>query len=233
VLLLALSPFRDLVARIFGRPHWRASEQTRNAALLAVGLLPILYFSPALWGARYQIAAVGIALGLVGWAAGRGGVGMGHGLAGAIGVMSIVSFFWTEPRFWLWWSEAKALAAIPYPERASTLNPALDPKVASAIMKDVGLLREKQLGPGAVLAFNTSYGTYMALFWNNEFSNKIVWVKEGPDYLDRVAAAGATWAYAAYGDPIYGKFKEKDSGWAELGPVNVERWGAMFRRTRW
>lgn len=237
VLLLAMTPLRDLGARVFRRPAWRASGATRNAALLAVGLLPMLYFSPALWGARYQIAAVGVALGLVGWAAGRGGEGRGHGLAAAIGVGSIVSFFWAEPRFYLWWSEAKAFAAVPYPERevtqATSIDPALDAKMGSAIMKDIGMLREKQLGPGAVLAFNSAYGTFMGLFWNNEFSNRIVWVPEGPDYLERVAATGATWTYCAYADPTYSKLKDKDSGWTELGTVNVEHWGAMFRRTKW
>jgi hypothetical protein len=237
VLLLALTPFRDLIARVLRRPQWRSSEATRSASLLAVGLLPMLYFSPALWGARYQIAAVGIALGLVGWAAGRGGEGRGHGLAGAIGVMSIVSFFWTEPRFWLWWSEAKKLAAIPYPERevtqASTIDPSLDPKIGSAITKEMGLLREKQLGPGAVLAFPSNYGIYMGLFWNNDFSNKIVWVREGPDFMDRLAASNATWAFFAYPDPLYSSMKDKGSGWAELGPLNTEHWGAIFRRTRW
>jgi hypothetical protein len=237
IFLLALTPLRDLFARIVRRPKWRSSEQTRNASLLAVGLLPMLYFSPALWGARYQIAAVGIALGLVGWAAGRGGEGRGHGLAGAIGVMSIVAFFWTEPRFWIWWSEAKKFAAIPYPERevtqATSIDPALDPKVGSAIVKDMGLLREKQLGPGAVLAFPGTYGVYMGLFWNNQFSNRIVWVHEGPDYLSRVAETGATWVYCNYSDPNYKALKDKDSGWAELGPLNTEHWGAIFRRTRW
>ncbi len=237
VLLLALTPLRDLAARVSRRPAWRASEATRNAALLAVGLLPMLWFAPALWGARYQIGAVGIALGLVGWAAGRGGAGLGYGIAGAVSVLSIVSFFWTQPRFWLWWGEAKTIAAIPYPERevtqAGAINPELDAKVASAILKDVGLLREKQVGPGAIVAFNSNYGTYLALLWNNEFSNKIVWVPEGPDYVDRVAATGATWTYCGYGDPLYSKLKAKDSGWEELGAVSTERWGAAFRRTRW
>jgi hypothetical protein len=238
VLLLAMTPLRDLVARAFRRPGWRSSEATRNAALLAVGLLPMLYFSPALWGARYQIAAVGLGLGLVGWAAGRAGEGRGHGLAGAIGVMSMISFFWTEPRFWLWWGEATTFAAIPFPERevtqATKVNPLLDQRMGSAIMTDVGLLREKQVGPGAVVAFNSSYGTYMALFWNNQFSNKIVWIDNQPaGYLDRVAASGATWVYCAYNDPAYVKLKDKDSGWVELGPFQVEHWGTVFRRTRW
>ncbi len=237
VFLLALTPFRDLFARLVRRPVWRASDGTRNAALLAVGLLPMLYFSPALWGARYQIASVGVALGLVGWAAGRN-EGFGQSLAGAIGIMSIVSFFWTEPRCWLRWEEAKAFAAIPYPERevtqATTVSPTLDMKVGSAIMKDVGVLREKQVGPGAVLAFPSAYGVFLALFWNNDFSNKVVWVPEGPDYLDRVAATGATWTYCGLGDPTcYKALKDKDSGWAEVGILNVERWGAVFRRTRW
>jgi len=235
--LLAMTPFRDLLSRIFRRPAWRASDAARSAALLAVGLIPMLYFSPALWSARYQIGAVAIALGIVGWAAGRGGEALGHGIVGAIGVLSIVSFFWTEPRFWLWWGEASAYSAIPFPERevtpAAAINPLLDQRVGSAITKEVGLLREKQVGPGAVVAFDSNYGTYMGLLWNNEFSNRIVWVKEGPGYLDRVAATGATWVYCSYADPSYKTLKEKDSGWLELGPLNVEHWGTVFRRSRW
>ena len=116
---------------------------------------------------------------------------------------------------------------------STPIGPEVDMHVASPIVKETGLAREKQVGPGAVITFNSNYSNYMALFWNNEFSNTVVWVPDGPNYLERVAQTGATWTYAAYGDPVYAQLHAKDSGWVEVGPLQVERWGVVFRRTRW
>jgi hypothetical protein len=238
VLALAGAPFRDLLGFLLRRPDVRPSSETRNACLLAATLVPMVYFSPALWGARYQIAALGVALALVAWATGRGKLArLGEGVAGALAVMAIISFFWAQPRWWYWPSEAKKLASIPWPERevtpASEISPDLGMASASSITKETGLAREKQLAPGSILAMPSNFQVYIALFWNNEYSNKVVWVPEGPDYLARVAETDAMWLYCSFNDPMYRSLKKSDSGWAEIGPLNVEHWGAVFRRTKW
>lgn len=229
---------RDVAGRLLGIPGWRAAPDTFNLVPLAATLAAIVRASPALWGARYQIAAAGLALVMIGWVAGRRGFqGFGEGVAGALTAMSFVSFYWETPRTWLKWSEAKALARIPYPRREVTPAPAIAPGLeiwnGSPVTLDVGLAREKQLGPGAVLAFPDAYGVYMALFWNNTFSNRAVYVPSGPGYLDRLAQAGATWAYCATGDPTCADLSRPDSGWELVGRLDVENHGSVYRRTRW
>jgi hypothetical protein len=236
--VLAFTPLLDLLGLALRRQSLRPAPETRNATLVALTLVPMCYFTPALWGARYQIAAVGLALVLVAWLAGRTGLEhLGDNVAGALSVMAIISFFWTTPRWWLTWGEAIKLASVPWPEReftpASALSLELDPRAASPITKDVGLAREKQLGPGALLVFDEGYSAYMALFWNNEFSNQIMWVHEGPDFLERVRHTDATWLYCANSDPHLGELRRADSGWKEIGTLQVEHYGSVFRRTQW
>jgi hypothetical protein len=138
------------------------------------------------------------------------------------------------PRTWLWWSEAKAFAKIPYPRReftqASTISPTLEIWNGSPVTTDVGLAREKELGPGKVLAFSDDFGTYMALFWNNTFSNRALYIPSGPDYLERLRTSPATWAYCATGDPSCFPLSRPGSGWELVGRLDIENRGAVYRR---
>src|SRR5262249_33218863 len=116
---------RHLMGLALRQPSWRADPATLNLVPLAVTLAALIKFSPALWGARYQIAAVGLMFTFVAWAAGRRGFeAFGQGIAGGLTAMAFVSFFWMTPRSWLTWSETVALAKLPYPLREVT--PAAD-----------------------------------------------------------------------------------------------------------
>jgi hypothetical protein len=44
---------------------------------------------------------------------------------------------------------------------------------------------------------------------------------------------GATWIFASQGDPLFRDLTKKDSDWQQLGPLSVEHWGMIFRRTQW
>jgi hypothetical protein len=229
---------RDLFGLVLRVPEWRAAPETRNIAPLVVTLAAMIHFSPALWGPRYQVAAMGLALVLIAWAAGRRGFGVfGRECAGALVTMGIVSFFWMTPRTWLWWSEARAYAKIPFPTRevtpAAEISPTLPIWNGSPVTKVAGLAREKEQAPGAVFAFPSNYGSYMALFWNNEYSNRVVYVPEFEDFLGDVMKSNALWAYCAAGDPVCGVLAAPNSGWAQVGPLDVEGHGTVFRRTRW
>jgi hypothetical protein len=234
---LCVTVFRDLLGRAIGRADWRAAPETFNIVPLAATSALMLRVSPALWGARYQVAAVAVISTLVAWAAGRRELRpLGEGVAGALTVMSIMSFFWLVPRTWLRWSEAVAFARIPYPARevtpAADISPNLPIWNGSAATKAAGLARESELTAGTVLAFPGNYGIYMALFWNNEYSNQIVFVPEAHDFVGEVNRTNAKWTYCATGDPICLALSAADSGWERIGPLDVENHGTVFRRTR-
>jgi len=191
-----------------------------------------------MWGARYQIAAVGLMFTFVAWAAGRRGFeALGQGIAGGLTAMAFASFFWMSPRNWLTPSETLAFAKLPFPLRevtpASDINPTMPGQNGSPVTTVAGLAREKELAPGAIVAIPANYGIYMSLFWNNEFSNRVVYVPDAEDWLGELAKTDAIWTYCAMGDRICRLLTAPDSGWELIGPLDIERHGTVFRRTRW
>jgi hypothetical protein len=229
---------RDFLGLVLRRTEWRAAPETRNVAPLIVTLATVLKFSPALWGARYHTAAVGLTFALVAWVAGRRGFGaLGQGVAGALTVLGMVSFFWITPRTWLWWSEAVAFAEIPFPEReftaASEISPTLPPWNGSPVTKVAGLAREKELAPGAIVAIPGNYGMYLALFWNNEFSNRVVCIQSKDDFIAEATKTTAMWAYCSNADPTCNPLSAAVLGWEAIGPLDIEHRGTVYRRTRW
>jgi hypothetical protein len=229
---------RHLLGRVFVRCPWHMAPETRNLLPLAATLVVMLYFSPALWSARYQVAAVGLALPLVAWLTGRiRACAFGQGVVGCLVVMGVIGIGWETPRYWLRWSEAAAFARIPFPEREVTPAMAIGPDLpiwnGSPATTRVGLARETELGPGQVLVFPDDYGAYLALFWNNQFSNRAVYVPWTPDFLKQAEALEATWIYCATADVECRKAASlPSSGWVELGPLDVENRGSVFRRRR-
>jgi hypothetical protein len=232
---LAAAVARDIAGHVARQPDWKVASETKTLVPVALTLVCILEFSPALWSARYQIAAMALALAMVAWLTRRRIFrGVGEGIAGALAAMSIVSFFWMTPRTWLWWSEAMAFARIPYPEReftpASAISPKLEAWNGSPVTMEAGLAREKELTRGTVLAFSDDFGTYMALFWNNAFSNQALYIPAGPNYLQRLAKSSATWAYCATGDPNCRSLSSPESGWELVGRLDLEGHGSVYRR---
>jgi hypothetical protein len=213
-------------------PRWRASTETANAALLVIPLVLIIALSPARWSARYNIGTTGIAMGLCAWVSGRRGFSrLGEALS-AIAVLSgITCNFWGE-RWWPWPSELATLMKIPYPEREVTNAPKFTTgyhMIGSGANTATGVLREKELGKGSIVAFPDGYGNYIALLWNNSFSNKLVWVPEGEDFIADAEKIHPTWIYVTFGDPNYSRLKAPSSHWVEVGTMNEESWGAVFR----
>jgi hypothetical protein len=169
----------------------------------------------------------------VAWIGSRPGFSrLAEGAIAVATVGTIISFFWV-PRWWYTPSELVALAEIPYPLREFAFTPviseSLDLHSGSAITGEVGLAREQRVGPGAVVAFGSPDGNQPALFWNNTFSNRVVYVAPGPDFVERVKQTGAIWLYCNYDDPTYLSLISNPE-WTELGALNVERWGSIFQR---
>ena len=93
---------------------------------------------------------------------------------------------------------------------------------------DIAMAREKELGPGAVIAFD--YIDYFALLWNNDYSNKVVWV-ESADPLAEAERAGAVWIYTRGGTTLYSQVTTSPR-WELVGPLEAEHFGSVWRRKR-
>jgi hypothetical protein len=227
---------RDLIARVARIAVWRMPE-AYDPLLVALPVVAQVALSPALWGGRYHIANVGALAAICAFIGGRRRwYNFGAGAAVAAALTSLVVFVWLKPR-WLWLpSELKAFAAIPYPERevtpATAISKTIDIRSGACVAHDVGLEREK-LKPGEIVVFNDSLA-FPSLLWNNSFSNTLVYVEGTSDYVDRANALGARWIYCRNGDPACAPLVAASTGatptWEDLGFVNIENWGHVYRR---
>ena len=124
---------------------------------------------------------------------------------------------------------------MPYPDRqvtpAAKISPALGLASGSPIVFETGRARERSLVKGTTLAFDDFAGVFVALFWNNDYSNRVVYVPSGPDYLARVEQTNATWLYCNSSDPVCATVRT-DARWRQVGTLNVENWGTVFERVR-
>jgi hypothetical protein len=224
---------RSGVGSLLRKPEWIASKETFNVALLIVPIVVIWAMSPARWSARYHIATTGLMIGLCAWASGRRGFArLGEGAAAAAILGALASNYWAS-RCVLTPKELGTLMKIPYPEREVTPGGTFSTAyftVGSCVTKDVGLARDRELGKGDVLAFPDNFGNFPAIFWNDWYSNRAVWIPEGPEFIANAEKANAKWIYVTFGDANYSKLKAPGSGWQEVGTMNVENWGAAFRR---
>jgi hypothetical protein len=228
---------RRLFAALLKRPAPDLAPETWAAVLLALTSFAMFYMTPALWAARYNVAPAAMLMLILAWAGSRAKwERFGEALASTVALASFIGFFWIAPRAWLLPSELLELKKIPYPEReltpAAKISPALDPRRGSPTNLDVGMKREK-LAPGSIVVHDQSYGTFVSLMWNNDYSNNVVYVPYSPSFVKQAEEMGAMWIYAQYGDPLYKELSQKDSNWTDLGALNVEHWGAVFRRTKW
>jgi hypothetical protein len=234
MLFVAATLFVSSVGRALRRPGSRLRAETANVALLIVPLVVVVATSPARWSARYNVGASAILMLLCAWLAGRRGFArLGEGLSAVAIVSGITCNAWGE-RWWVWPTELVTLAKIPYPEREVTNAPKFTlgyHMIGSGAATAAGTLREKELGKGSVLVFPDSFGNYLAVLWNNRFSNKLVWVPDGDDWLGRAEKENPTWIYSTYGDPNYRALKTSPR-WEEIGSINEEGWGAVFRRKK-
>jgi len=225
-----------IASRLTGQTLVTAKPETRNLVLVSVPALAMLYTMPALWAARYNIASVGIMMAIVSWVSSRKGMArFGESAVGIHVVAATIMFFWAQPRWWYTPAELGKSMNIPYPTREFTPQSQISATLwlarGSAITTPLGLAREAEIGPGDIVAFDDEYGGFPALFWNNRYTNKIVYVPTA-HLVDGAEKAGAKWVYCHYSDYNISRLRAADSGWQEIGTWNVEGWGAMFRRVK-
>ena len=134
-------------------------------------------------------------------------------------------FWWTPaPR---WWYTPEQLAKL---AKASEVEREVDRDLGAPTLRTAGLARERELGPGTLLVFGDRYSGFPSIFWNRSFTNRVEYLRSGPDFLARAARAGATWVYVL--EPgIAVQARAPGSGWQEVGPLNaINGGGTVFRR---
>jgi hypothetical protein len=179
-----------------------------NILLVALPLVFIVATSPALWGARYHIATVGILMILVQWLAGHyGWAKLGEGAVVVCLVTSLMMIVWSD--WWITPRKALALAKLSYPERevASSLG--------APVATWIGLAREAELLPGDVVV--ASDYAFPALLWNLHYSNRVVYLPAGADFRQRAEQARAVWIVCA--GALCDQLNEPASDWEPLGPI--------------
>ena len=213
-------------------------EILASAMMLAVVAATSLFLSPAIFIARYHVASLGMLAGCVAFMVSRWRTSRfadDVALIAAIG--SVMMMAWTpvgarhsyvylyEPSQLLKWMKT------PYPRRE--LEDITVPEVAKPLQiapanTNTALAREAELKRGALIGYDNI--DYMALLWNNDYSNKTMWLN-GPDPLAQAEQAGATWVYARNGSRLSSQLVASAS-WEAVGPLEAEGFGSAWRRKR-
>ncbi|HVZ75134.1 MAG TPA: hypothetical protein VHJ20_22280 [Polyangia bacterium] len=221
----ALRLARATLARVRRQPlELSPADVTVFSAVAVVAL--VLAVSPAWWAARYHISTIALVVVLVARLLARPGwERVAEASPAAVLIMAVMMFWWTpEPHWWPTPARLAAAAATPFParEHARTLGAAVDPTVAAA--------REQELTSGKLLVFDESYAGFPAVFWNDDYSNRVAYLPSGPDLLARAAGANATWIFLTDTDASLAKARAPGSGWREVGVLNAVNGGHAFRR---
>jgi hypothetical protein len=172
---------------------------------------------------RYHIATIAMWVPVIAWAIGRRrALQEAMTLAATIGSLAVIA--WELPA-WRGFPSPAEMVALWH------LDPTLrqiTPELGGPIFRDTGLAREHDLVAGTTVVSDDF--AFPSILWNDEYSNRVVYVRPGTDVVDTAEKLDATWIYA--NDAATVRRVRSRPGWEELGPLYVERWGIAFRRSR-
>lgn len=207
--------------------HPGALEQAAPPVAIAVILAAMVAGSPALWGPRYHVPAVGLLVTLICWLTARPAWKRLAEPALAIVLLTSVMMFWWTPLQRRWFFTPDRLVKL---IETPPLERELSHELGAPTILATAEARERELKPGTLLVFNEQYEGFPSLFWNNTFSNRVLYMKSGADFLVRAAKAGATWVFLDDRDPQAKVARTPGSGWQEVGVLNAIRGGSAYRR---
>jgi hypothetical protein len=220
------------VARV--RTPGPEDESLASAMMLAVVASTSLYFSPAIFIARYHVASLAMLAGCLAWLVSRWKTPrLSDDVALFAQLGSVIMMYWapTKHEFVYLYPPSQIVSwlKVPYPRRElEDIGTPEHPRLlVSPVNAAVGAAREKELGPGAVIAFD--YIDYYALLWNNDYSNRAVWVSSPTDPLGEAERANATWIYTRSGTTLSTQLTASPR-WELVGPLENEGQGNAWRR---
>ena len=210
-----------------------ADVSTSSAMMLAIVAATSLYLSPAIFIARYHVASLGMLAGCLAWLVSRWRttrLSDDTALVASVGSLIMMSWAPTKHEFVYLYPAAQVWQWLktPYPLRElQDIGTPENPKLlVSPVNTATGLARERELKAGAVIGFD--YIDYMSLLWNNDYSNKVVWLG-GNDPLAEAEQAGAVWIYTRGGTPLFSQIYANPR-WELIGPLESESQGSVYRR---
>ncbi len=188
--------------------------RTPCAIVLAGIFFAMVYLSPGLWLSRYNIHLVAGLLFLVAWATGYARAPrLGDATASVSIIFSLVSLWWAQPGWGFDIQSALEFAKLRPDRRAlhAAAEWSIDDPVAEA--------RERELGPGAVLAF-TDDVAFPGQLWNEHYSNRLEYVPGelgGEGALERLDQIHARWFTVGPQSALYGTIRAHPERWQEVG----------------
>ena len=213
-------------------------EALSSAMILALVAATSLFLSPAVFIARYHVASLGMLAGCVAWMVSRWRTSrLSDDVALIAQIGSVMMMAWTplaarhsyvylyEPAQLLKWMKT------PYPRRELediTVAEVAKPLQVAPANTTTALAREAELKRGSVIGYDTI--DYMALLWNNDYSNKTLWLNAS-DPLAQAEDAGATWIYARNGSRLSTQLTTSKA-WEIVGPLEAEGFGSAWRHKR-
>jgi hypothetical protein len=172
---------------------------------------------------RYHVATIGLWVPVVAWSiARRRALQEALAFAATIGSLAITAY--ELPR-WRGFPSLPRLVAL---WRLDPTERQIASELGGPVLHDTGLARETQLVAGTTVVSDDF--VFPSILWNDEYSNRVVYVRPGSDVIEAADQAGAAWIYA--NDKGTEQHVRTDSRWEELGPLYVERWGTAFKRIR-
>jgi hypothetical protein len=172
---------------------------------------------------RYHIATIALWVPVVAWSIGRRRA-VQESLAFAATIGSLAVIVWELPS----WRDFPSPAQMFALWRLDPTLRQMTPELGGHILRDAGLAREKDLLAGTTVVSDDF--VFPSILWNDDFSNRVVYVRPNTDVLETADRLDATWIYA--NDAATMQRVRTRPGWQELGPLYVERWGTAFRRSR-
>jgi hypothetical protein len=237
MVLLTMRWMSASVATLLGpRQADRDDTLVASAMILAIVGSVSLYLSPALHIARYHMASLGMLAACICWLSSRTrGARLAVGAALVAQIGSILMLYWA-PRKAPWVCvypppHVVQWMKMPYPKReVADIGTHETPRMlVSPVMLETGLAREREVKKDDVVAFD--YIDFLALLWNNDYSNKVVWLSSS-DPLDEANRAGAVWVYTRSGTTLAQQLAKPDSGWETVGTLEAEQNGTVWRKKR-
>jgi hypothetical protein len=213
VALLAFAGGRWVLRRLIAE---NGDTRTPCAIALASIFFAMAYASPGLWVTRYNLHLVAGLLFLVAWATGYARAPrLGDAVASVTILTSLASLWWAQPGWGFDISSALEFAKLA-PERRAVHAAAewsIDDPAAEA--------RERELGPGAVVAF-TDDVVFTGELWNEHYSNRLEYVPGDlgdQGALDRLEQIHARWFTVGPQSTLYGAIRAHPERWQEVGRV--------------
>lgn len=185
--------------------------------MLVLGLVPVV-ISPSFQWARFALPTPAVLLIVTGWALElrrlRGGIA--EGALGAMIVLSLITLYWAEPA---WDVSVKRAGELLAQSRAERVTAQTSFCLWSAPMTQA---REEKIGPGDVVAY-TGRVDFMANLWNEDVSNRVVWVRfrDPEQYLADLRRRNAEWAVVMRSTPEERALGRPGSGWRLLGTART------------